>query len=528
MNSLMSCLQNNDVNYIEYGKNSKRTFNEIYDDVLLVSCYLREKGIACNDRIGLLCSNCYEYILIDLACILCGYVLVSFHLSDYRCSSNNLLDTYNLKLLIVDETEVKINSDKEIILKMDQIISEIATLDKYCINKLPKCSPFTDEDLFSIIFTSGSTGSPKSLAVKFKCPSEFIRICINKFKMNNTDKVLLFLPMSQFSSRCYVYAAIMIGFNIAVVRPDELMWGLRKYKPTAFQAVPFVYEQLHESFRSILYNSKTMLIFYYIYLLLKKVLPRVILTEIQQLLFKNIYATLGGNIRFMISGAAPICPNILKAFRDFGLTIYEGYGLVETGMIALNYEEHNRIGSVGKVLDNKSVEIDENGQIIVRSHYLWGNRYINAHAEDSAKIFIDKNCIATGDVGHIDKDGYLFITGRMKDIIILSTGCKIHPLLIEKKLCTSALIKQAVVLGDYMSSLVAVIVCNDNACTYEQLKPEIVKVNKTLAAEYKIKKFLISEIEFTIENGMMTSNMKINRKKVHNYFKEYMIKYDNM
>ena len=527
MYSIISNLKNNSCNYIEYDRNIRKSFKDVYCDVLSMYELMKKKDIKRGDRIGILCKNCYEYIVIDLACILGGYIMVSFHLNDNFKISDHLFLQYDLKLLIVNEIHQDDTKPHNKILYLEQIKEQIKATSIDPSKETVDISPFSDEDLYTIVFTSGSTGRSKGLAVKYKCPGEFINTCINKFGLCETDKVLLFLPMSQFSSRCYVYAAIIIGVNLAVIKPDELLWGLRKYKPTAFQAVPFVFEQIYESFQNTIHNSFKLGVSYKLFLIFKKVMPSYMLHKIQKKLFRNIYEMFGGNVKLMITGAAPISPYLLKTFHDIGLTIYEGYGLVESGMISLNYPGNNRIGSVGKVLDNKKVELDKDGQILVSSPFLWGSSYIDAEEEDNARVFLNDGRIATGDIGYFDEDGYLYITGRMKDVIIMSTGLKINPLTIEKKLYSSDLIKQAIVFGDNMPNLIAVIVRQDNSITYDQLQVEITKINSSLSIDYRINDFIISDIAFTVENGMMTSNIKMDRKNINNHFKDKLAAYGN-
>ncbi len=519
MHSIILKLKNNTCNYIEYDKNKHKSFNDIYYDVVSMYELFKKQGIEQGDRVGLLCKNCYEYLVVDLACILGGYIMVAFHQNDNFMKSEKLFTQYNLKLLIVDEVYENSIEQKNKILYLDQVKDWLNTNTVNIQSNSIESSPFMAEDLFTIVFTSGSTGRSKGLAVKYKCPEEFVHTCIDKFKLCDTDKVLLFLPMSQFSSRCYVYAAILIGFNLAVVKPDELLWGLRKYKPTTFQAVPFVFEQIGETLKNKINNSMKLHVLYKLFLMIKKILPTNIKRKIQKKLFRNIYELFGGNIRLMITGAAPVSPYLLETFCDIGLTIYEGYGLVESGMIALNYPGNNRIGSVGKILENKRVKLDQDGQILVSSQYLWGDSYIDANEEDNKRVFLSDGWIATGDIGYFDEDEFLYITGRMKDVIIMSTGLKINPLTIEKELYALDLIRQAIVFGDNMPGLVAVIVPKDNSVTNELLQNEVRKVNASLPKDYRVNDFIISDIAFTVENGMMTSNIKMNRKEIFNRFK---------
>ncbi|MCQ4638483.1 AMP-binding protein [Anaerovorax odorimutans] len=517
MEELFRKLEENNVNYIEY-KGQKKYFYEIYRDVQIISEFLHNRGLKQNDRIGLIASNCYEYLICDLACLANGYILVSFHKNDKLNGVNELFSLYDLSYLIYDEFDKIYKNSKSKICSINEITEIVKSKEPNFKNSLK--INFTVGDIFSIIFTSGSTGTPKGLEIKLSSANEFINNCVRKFNLLSNDKILACLPMSQFSSRCYMYSAILIGFNICLAKPSELMWAFRRFKPTLFQGVPFIFESIYDAFLKNLYTSKKKLFVFNIYMKLYNVLPKKILKKIQIAMFSEIHNLLGGNIRYLITGSAPIPYAILKTFEAIGLKIYEGYGLIETGMIALNYPNCNKMGSVGKILNNKEVIFDKNNQIIVKSVDLWGKKYLNTSESVNAQIFIGQNTIATGDIGHIDSEGFLYLDGRAKEIIVMSTGEKVHPIEIENKINSSKYIKQTAVFGDGKPNLSAVIVPRDKNISLDVINREIANINNQMSKKSRISNFFISKEPFTIENHMMTSNLKLDREKIYSIFEK--------
>jgi len=264
-------------------------------------------------------------------------------------------------------------------------------------------------------------------------------------------------------------------------------------------------------------------------------------------IFRKIHKIFGGKIRFMISGAAPISPNIIRYFHWVGLDIYEVYGMTETtGVISANQMGQVKIGSVGKIFPDTEVKIAEDGEICCRCPQNIRGYYHNEKATAELLIKDEEGIewLHTGDVGHIDQDGYLFITDRKKDLIITAGGKNVAPQNIENLLKTSPYVSQAMVYGDkkaYLTSLITLDedeiakFARDRKILYQDLgdltkKKEVIDLihheisilNRELASYESIKKFHILEEDFDQDKDELTPTMKVRRKVVTARYKDIL------
>jgi len=215
----------------------------------------------------------------------------------------------------------------------------------------------------------------------------------------------------------------------------------------------------------------------------------------------------------------------LKIYEQAGLRIYEAYGINEVGLVSLNNEHDYRRGSVGKPYPSKEILISKEHEILIKSEYNWGTHYINDVRNAAAQTFTKDGYVATGDIGYLDEDGFLYIQGRLKEVLVLSNGDKIHPGVIEEDLKQTRLVKQAVAIGNQRPFIVCVIVLEDPKLPIGKIKDAIHEINKGYANSFKIKDFIIANSPFTVENGLMNSTLKINRNAV---YKKYEVKIENL
>ena len=197
-----------------------------------------------------------------------------------------------------------------------------------------------------------------------------------------------------------------------------------------------------------------------------------------------------------------------------GIDIFQGYGMNEICILAKNYPNNNKLGSVGKLLPNKEVIFDTEGQILVKNHYEVNTQYYKSTVKDDEETFANDGFVRTGDLGFMDNEGYLYITGRKKSLIVLSSGKKIVPQKIEDKLCQSQFIKHSIVCGTDHPYLIAIIQPVSTNITAMELIGDIEAINKKLNSEERIYDFHIVEQPFTTENGMLTSQFKLRRNKI--------------
>ncbi|WP_026882933.1 AMP-binding protein [Clostridium akagii] len=525
MKDLIQKLRDNEVNTIEYVENKKKrkkTYREMYNDTMNVYKHLEKIGLKIGQKIGLLCKNRYEFIILDLACLYGGYIFVPLNYEIFKNKIERAKTIFDLSFLVADE---EINIQNDYIINIKEITKSFNKIPAKELNNLDTQCAFDDNDDYTVILTSGSTGEPKGMYVKLKSPSHFIKTCISKFNFEQDDKVIIFLPLTQFSSRCYYYSAILLGINMCLSIPTTVMFDLQYYKPTVLQGVPYFFESLYETFYSKIKNDEQSYKLYKDFINNKNIIPKHVLRETQKKLFKGIYDFWGGRMKYLITGSAPIRKEVLEFFNDIGIILYEVYGLVETGLITMNYPGYEKIGSVGKVLDDVELILDKDNNIYIRSDYAWARSYINTDDKTNKEMFREDGTLATGDTGHIDKDGFLYLDGRSKDIIVLSNGKKVSPVSLESKINKIDLVKQSVVYGDNHQYIIAVIVKNDEKTSRAEIKEELNKLNVSLNKDAEVHDFIIVNEPFSRENNQITPNMKLNRKKI---IATYKIELENL
>lgn len=518
LGSIPMALKENSLSILEYyGDKSylKKTYSEIYIDLMKLMVFLKKKGISKGDRIGIIGKNSYEYLLTDLAAILGGYVSVPFPEKDFKNQTESLSHTFELKLLFADEKYIE-NSGKDYSYNLNQLIKLIENED---YNNAELCS-IDDEDVFTIIFTSGTTGCPKGIEMRVKCVEEWITTLLDRFEFFTDDKVIDFLPLSISNARLFVYASILIKFNLVLTTPEHLMRVLAVSQPTILQGVPHLFETIHWTIIHNIKASFSKYLLFKTYLAVKVFLPQIIIKKLQNKLFKGAIMFWGGKMRLMVTGSAPISKSILKFYDDIGLRIYEAYGINEIGLVSINSPGGYRIGSVGKPFPTKKIIIGDNKEILIKSDYSWGRRYINDDKGYSECVFRQDGFVSTGDMGYIDKDGFLHIEGRIKEVIVLNNGDKIHPNIIEEELKNTQLIKQAVAIGDQRAFVICLIVLADESIPKSKISEIVANVNKKLPETLSIKDFIIAREVFTVDNGLLNSTLKVNRSAVYKAYRK--------
>lgn len=533
LKELLTKLKENPVNSFEYHdkkKKFKKTYPEIHGDVINTLYFLRQFRLKRNERIGVLGGNLYEWVLLDIASIMAGYVLVAFPESAFGTGEvplENIPARYNLKLLFLgeDHREKFKHKDDRRVFSLNAFTREFSSLPKPSSAEL-NLEPFEQDDIFTIIFTSGTTGFPKGLEMKTKGAEDFIDNLSDRFTPYSQDKIIVFLPLYIATSRLFIYGAILLGYNIVMTSPDNFIKVLRTAKPTILQGVPNLFKGVYDSFYQNIRASVFKYLIFKLFLLLKKIVSRRIKEKLQHILFKEFKNFWGGKMRIMVTGAAPISEKVLKFYNEIvGVPLYEAYGTNETGTIATNFPGSFRIGSVGKPFANKEVLIDEDGLIFIKGDYCWASRYLDEPPEVNRQIFRTDGYIATGDIGCFDADGYLYLKGRSKDVMILDNGEKIHPTFIENKLNNSFLIKQSIAFGDKRPFIVCILVKGDDDVPDRQLQEEIDKINRTLPESFQIKNFFAAQEPFTISNKLLNPNMKLNRSLI---FQKYQKEIKNL
>jgi long-chain acyl-CoA synthetase len=396
-------------------------------------------------------------------------------------------------------------------------------------------------DLATLIYTSGTTGEPKGVMLTHANLASNLRSSLDVLRVTQEDAALSFLPLSHAFERmvCYIYlaAGVTIVFAEAI---ETVARDIVAARPTIMTAVPRLFEKLHA--RIMEKGSAGSAIQRGLFAwavrtgrrggLLRGLADRLVLAKIR--------AGLGGRLRYLVSGSAPLSTEIAEFFRGCGFNIIEGYGLTETSpVLTVNPPAAPRLGTVGRAVPGVELRIAEDGEILARGPNVMAGYYNKPEATAAA---LDGGWFHTGDIGRLDADGYLTITDRKKDLLVTSGGKKIAPQPIEGRLKASPLVGEAVLIGDRRKYPSALIV-PDFAVLERRLRdlgrppasreelaarPEAVALyqelvdtlNRDLAQFERIKRIAILPREFTIESGELTPTLKVKRKVVEERYKD--------
>ncbi|MBS3071754.1 long-chain fatty acid--CoA ligase [Candidatus Pacearchaeota archaeon] len=474
--------------------NYKEFFN-ITDNLAL---YLSNVGVKKGDRIGIYMKNSPHWLAIDLACLKIGAVSVPIGTTVSEDNVKFIIRDANLKILFKDTNRKDNLFNNEKIIDVDRKIQDsFLELLKNLSDKKSLFFKTRDSNEATVCYTSGSTGRPKGAILTH---GNIIHNIENQpLHFDSTDTSLSFLPLSHmFERTCGVYFAIYNDVTICFAESiDKVMENVQEFKPTYFLTVPRLLEKI--------YNKAN-----------EKAVTRLLVSiGLGKIVGKKIRAKLGGRIRFIASGGAPLSKNILEFFKKIGIIIYQGYGLTETSpLISVNYEGNNVLGSVGKPLKGVEVKLSEENTLMIRSPGLMKEYTKKGEMQKRMK----EGWFDTGDLAEVNSESYIFIKGRIDDLIVMSNGKKVYPDFIEKEIENNG-IDTAFVYGNgknYLCTLIYGLNLNK-----EQIQLIIDKVNKKLSSFEAVKKFYIIPKAFSIEEGTLTPTLKKQRKKIIEiYYKE--------
>jgi long-chain acyl-CoA synthetase len=395
-----------------------------------------------------------------------------------------------------------------------------------------------EDDLFTFIYTSGTTGPPKACMIRHR---NYYAMVQKGDEMDERltepgDVMLLYLPLAHNYGRLLHLSAAYIGFTVAFL-PDPLRAGteLPRVRPTIFPSVPRVYEKIHTAvvakFEEETGARRKLIdwaldVGYRVSKLrqAKQSVPRALLAQhklADKLVYQKVKARLGGRLRVAQAGGAPLSRDIAEFFHAIDILILEGYGLSEvTTAATVNRLDDFKFGTVGKALPGVEIRIAEDGEILLRSNTVFAGYYRDQKATDEA--LDGEGFVHTGDVGHLDDDGFLVITDRKKDIIVTAGGKNVAPQNLENELKSHRVISQAIVVGDRKPYIAALITVDLEAANGEDVHAAVQAAVDAVNAERsrfeQIKRFTVLPREFTLEHDEITPTLKLKRKVVLDHF----------
>jgi len=392
---------------LEKGEIVKRTHNTVYHDVKCACAALESWGVKAGMRVGLCASNCYHWIVYDLALIELRAISVAFIDDLEHVNVDDLFDRYSLSLLLVSAAKAsRISKNASAIARIDAENKGIKAIDR---GRTPVDRNF---DSPGLVFSLEPSGQLKGLILDRRGIEASVEALTEAVSPQYDDCLLLFLPFSDFQQRLLYYWALWCGFNLIVTGPAGLFRLLKDLRPTILIAPSKFYEAFERDFCSLPKWKRLA------GTIAHKLRRLAIGKKLAKIIFKNAYETLGGRVRFMTSDMTPIKRSTRALFELMQLPLFEGYGVPEFGTIALNLPGASKQDSVGRPLPGIRVEIAGDGEIIAAQAHNIAFGYFECPEGKAEETFLGNQCIATGDLGHLDEDGYLHLIGRKPPKIV--------------------------------------------------------------------------------------------------------------
>lgn len=496
----------------ENGQIVRRTHSEVYSDVRSACERLSQWGVKPGMRVGIRAGNCYQWLVYDLALIRNRAVSVAFTDDFASRDAQELIEKYELSLLLVPSTDCKAKATSSAVAYLDGDNGEVRAIPRNTV------CPDPDFENPGLVFSSGSSGRLKGLVLNRRGIEASVDAFTQAVQPHHDDCLLLFLPISNFQQRLMYYSAFWYGFDLIVTDPARLFRALKDLGPTILIAPPMLYEAFETRFSNLPRSKQwaAKIAGSLIHCLPGQLWRR----KAGKLFFREAHEALGGRMRCMITGMAPIRRSTLTLFSLMQLPLFETYGMTEFGSVSLNLPGACKPGSVGRLLPGVKVEFAEDGEIIaVREHSIASGYFECSPAEERA-TFIAKGRVATGDIGRLDKDGYLHLAGRKKEIIVTSGGEKIHPEILEAEIESCQDVARAVVFKEPEEpSLVGVILPrrHEDPAARARIEQVIENLNDRIAS-VQIGRVVFTDIVFSRENGFLRPNLKLDRKKIAHHF----------
>jgi long-chain acyl-CoA synthetase len=478
--------------------------------------------------------------------------------------------------------KVVFGAKREIVQALDEAKPGIPTLEHVCGFELDATDPrsfaallasgraaaklepvkVSPDDAAGFVYTSGTTGEPKGVVLTHKNFCANCNALTPLFPLTSEDRSLAFLPWAHaFGQTAEFYMLPALGCSVAINdEVSKLVSNLPDLKPTVLIAVPRIFNRIYDGVNQQM-RDKPKPIQALFHAGIRAATRRsrggqlsfgesVTLKLADKLIFKKVRQRFGGRLRLVVSGSAALSKEVAEFIDALGIDVYEGYGLTETApVVSVNTPEHRKIGSVGKPLPNVRVLIDhqatgdpKNGEIVVYGDNVM--RGYHNHPEEDAKIFSSDRGLRSGDMGYLDEDGYLYITGRIKEQYKLENGKYVVPSPLEEDLKLSPYIGNVMLHGANKPHNVALVVLNQvnlakwaeregitlgdpttNPKVRELIRAELEAHSKDFRGYERPRGFALITDDFTVDNGMLTPKMSVRRNQV---LKHYQATFDKL
>ena len=515
-------------------------------------------GLKSGDTVAIISNNRPEWAIAAYACFGLGIAYVPMYEAQSSKDWDFIVKDSGAKALVVATDAI---AEKTKALFTDVIIISLDAATKtgehvHSFAKLAETTPGREavptitpgeKDTACLIYTSGTTGKPKGVILSHGNIASNVSAIHECFPFAPTDRSLSFLPWAHvFGQTCELHGLFSMGASLAIAESvDKILDNLADAKPTLLFSVPRIFNKLYSAVQKQI-SSKPGIVQSMVKSALKTRKKQrdgeevslgegLVLAITDKVVFSKVRARFGGNLKYAFSGGAAISTEVAEFIDSLGVMVYEGYGLTETSPIAAsNYPNHRKIGSVGKAIPQVKITISPDNEIIVYGPNVMQG-YHNRKEENDA-VFTADGGFRTGDMGRLDKDGFLYITGRIKEQYKLENGKYVVPTPLEEQLKLSPYIANAMVYGDNRPFNVALVVANVDAMKrwaadngVSETEPAKMVAHSKVRALFKgemdtfgekfkgfegVKDFALIAEDFTTENDMLTPSLKVKRKKV--------------
>ena len=552
---------------------SAETFVERVRNVALG---LTELGIKPGDRIALLSENRPEWSIADLAILSLGAINVPIYTTQAVDQIRYILTDSGARAIFVSNRKLFKHAQKALagLDFLERIIffdgpanddiersTSLESLEKSgqerAINKPAAFGAYLKairpDDLATIIYTSGTTGEPKGVMLTHANFVSNVLTIAGGLPISASDIALSVLPLSHIFERTGFYIFCYAGVSVYYTASfDQVAENLREVRPTVMTAVPRLFEKVYHKIVKKGFSQKGWKRKVFVRSLEigqryaeakdkgKLVGPALSLQQrmASRVVFSKWREGVGGRLRYFVSGGAPLSPALSYAFLAAGIPILQGYGATETCIVSANRPDNNQVGSVGLPFKGIEVRIANDGEILLRGPNVMRGYY--GHPEETASV-LNEEWFATGDVGHVDKEGHLYITDRKKDLFKLSNGKYVAPQQIESLLKQSEFVSQVVVVGVGRKQPAALIVPEWEAvrqalsdtgekfpsdrvalaefpAAIKLVQSDVALLTKELADYQRIRRIALLADEFTIDRGELTPTLKVKRRVIDEKF----------
>ena len=543
------------------------TWQQAGNEVSALSQTLKELGVKPGQHVGIMASTSRSWELVQLSIFAAGGVVVGIDPNDAKDNINLIMNRAQIKILVTQNTDLIALLDEKIKAGLQFIISiesHKESAHEKCFflenlvdfnrqHSLPVKEAASRDAPASIIFTSGTTGVPKGICYTHGQLLLAVNSIVRAFpRMRAGSRMVCWLPLSNLFQRMINHCSMAINASTFFVSsPKEILKLLPGIKPDVFIGVPRFFEKFYEGLlleikKKPVYVRKLINLAFTVgdrhAALIQKNQPEPLVNKLlfnllDPLINKKLRQHIGGNMKFLISGSAPMPVWLLERYRGMGLTILEAYGISENVVpMALNRPDSYKFGTAGQPLPENEIRLSEKNEIMVRGAGVC-SRYLTGESE---VLDIDENgFLNTGDLASIDEHGFITLKGRSTEMIKTSTGRRIAPAPIEDRLKKIDGVEQAVIFGDNMKYLIAVLSvrsrefietqgkllnANDHepGQTINGLKNQLLREIKHLPSYQRPAGIIIAEKPFTVQGGELTANFKLRRKMIYEKFSTFI------